>query len=219
MLCKYIKVKQHLLLCGFREVLEEICGERCGGNGVRAAFNHVNVAALHGGHAAAYHFQTLLVREHGDIFHHGNHNQVVHLFQGLLNQVLVTKGKGIGVHDYDACLVSTCKGAEAVTVLLQSPAVFKEDGLWSLSKHVEAKAFKDRPILRLGEHLEIAAAGYYTRNQRHHKALTAGLLCHCNAFYDVFADSRTGNDVAVCVLDCIVRVHGFHPEPVGPEEA
>ena len=86
---------------------------------------------------------------------------MVHLFQGLRNQVLVTKGKGIGVHNNDASLTASGKGAEALAVALQSPAVFKEDGLGSLPKKVESKAHKDCLILRLGEHLEVAAAGDY----------------------------------------------------------
>ena len=98
---------------------------------------------------------------------------MVNLLQSLFNEVFVAKGERIGVHDNDAscqgfldyalrallAMTGGGKGTQAVTVLPEAPAVFKKDGFGGFSKDVEAKAFKDCPVLRFGEDLEVAAAG------------------------------------------------------------
>ena len=122
-----------------------------------------------GNDGGSNHLKALLVREHGDVFHDGDDSQAANTFQGLFYQVLVAEGEGIGVHYYDAGAASGRNGrmagsggTEAGAVVIKASAVFKEDGFGGLAKDVETKAFKNRPVLRLGEYFEVAAASHDT---------------------------------------------------------
>ncbi len=76
---------------------------------------------------------------------------------------------------------------------------------------MEAQAFKDGLVLRLGKELEFQDApgrcqGNQMRNQRSHQTLLPGLLCHGNALDNVTGKAGSGQDVAIFVFDGIIYI-------------
>ena len=145
---------------------------------------------------------------------------MIHLGGGLLQQVPVSQGERVGVHHHHSASAFPAEGAEIVTVLLQSPAVFQQDGQRSSRQKAEAQALEHRLVFRLGENLEVLAGtlAQDSGHQGNQQALGADLRRNRQAFEHVPGHAGAGQNSPCIIRKGIIRIKRFHSEPVGFEE-
>ena len=102
---KHIEVEAYLVVGCRTQFLKEIGGKGGLRHAVVAALAYVHVRKV--ARSAAYHLYALGVWELAAVLHHHHHVEPGNLSGGLLYEIAVSEGEGIGVHHYHAALAQS----------------------------------------------------------------------------------------------------------------
>ena len=117
--------------------LDEVGREGGGAHGIAAAAQHVHVLKVLGALLDGVAPQTV-GKAAGGIVEHRYYVQVVDLRGGLLHEVAVAEGEGVGVHDDDAVAALAALFVQVAQVGVDAVAVgFQEHGLWGAAHFAE----------------------------------------------------------------------------------
>ena len=126
----------------------------------------------------------------------------------------------IGVHHDDA--VGTV-ASQVSAIILQSPAVFHQDGFRGLGEEAEAQAFENGTVAGLGEYLDIGMTpfgsnGNKAGDQRNGESGGAGLFRYGDALDDVPAETAAGKDFPFVVQHRQIQINFLKSESISHEE-